>query len=263
MNGTYILMIIAFIVVLYYIKQNKQNKQNNIETFIPVRNNIQEEINETNDELNDYYIEENKITNDIIIKQDNNNQENVKNNLNYQLIGRNNLLNVDNVDYDKFRNLYSHQIDCPCYGDKLIGFDNCENNLDVFKVSNEVLKQHDNKDCVTCNFLTETNATLTPEQMKQDAQAVVENKLINSNIENFADYRKVSNQDSNVGVNAVDRINECRTSGTCDLNKFGTTIWQAYDNLMSNSYSKYQSTTNPQLLTGVNNQILKNDYQQI
>jgi hypothetical protein len=260
MNGTCILIVIAFIVVLYYIIQNKQDKT---ETFMPVRGNIQQEIDEANDILNEYYSEENEITNDIIMRQDNNNQQDVKNSVDFQLIGRNNLLNVDNIDFDKFRKLYAHQIDCPCYGDKLIGFDNCENNLDVFRVSNEAIKQHDNKDCVTCNFLTETNATLTPEQMEQDAQAVVENKLINSNIENFSDYRKVSNQDSNVGVNAVDRINECRTGGTCDLNKFGTTIWQAYDNLMADGYSKYQTTTNPQLLSGVNNQILKNDYQRI
>jgi len=261
MNETYILIVIAFIVVLYFINQNKQKKK---ETFITIRGNIQGEINEDNNELNDYYVEENKITNDIIMKQaNNNNQQKVKNKIDSQLIGRNNLLNVDNIDYAKFRELYAHQIDCPCYGDKLIGFANCENNLDVFKVSNEVLKQHDNKDCVTCNFLTNTNATLTPEQMEQDVRAVVENKLINSNIENFADYRKVSNQDSNVGVNAVDRINECRTSETCNLNKFGTTIWQAYDNLMSDGHSKYQTTQNPHLLSGVNNQILKNDYQRI
>ena len=42
MNGTCILIVIAFIVVLYYIKQNKQD---NTETFMPVRGNIQEEIN--------------------------------------------------------------------------------------------------------------------------------------------------------------------------------------------------------------------------
>ena len=61
---------------------------------MPVRGNIQQEINEANDELNEYYSEENEITNDIIMRQDNNNQQDVKNSVDFQLIGRNNLLNV-------------------------------------------------------------------------------------------------------------------------------------------------------------------------
>lgn len=254
-----ILCFILILIILYFVFNKKEPFTNT-----SVQKNIHNEMEDLNNNLNDFYQEQKNMTENIIMQQDDNNQESFKKNMNYQSVGLNNLLNVDNVAYDKFKNMYSHQTECPCYNGKVIGFDNCENNMDVFKISNEALKQHDNKDCVTCNFLNETNATLTPQQMEQDKKEVEKNKLVNSNIENYSDYRDVSNQDSNIGVNAVDRINECRTgNGTCDLSKFGTTIWQAYDNLMSDGYQKYKNSTNPQLLTGINDETFENNYKKL
>lgn len=232
--------------------------EDKLENFYNIENTTpNEEINNLNNKLNNYYQTQEELTKQIILNQDSNNQNNFKNtDIDFHLVGHNNLLNVDNVAYDKFKNMYAHQIECPCKDGKVVGFDSCNNNLDTFYALNESLKQHNNRSCVTCNFLTE-------EQQKNDYENTISNKLIDQNIQNFANHRDYSNQNSNMGENAIDRINECRTGETCNLNKFGNTIWSAYDNLLSNSFSKYQTTTNPNLLSGVNGDILKNDYQTV
>jgi hypothetical protein len=252
-----IIAVIAFI-FMFILDNYELEQEEELENFYNIENTTpNEEINNLNNKLNNYYQTQEEISKQIVLNQDSNNQNNFKNtDMNFHLIGHNNLLNVDNVAYDKFKNLYAHQIECPCKDGKVVGFDSCNNNLDTFYALNESLKQHDNRKCVTCNFLTE-------EQKKNDYENTISNKLIDQNIQNFSNHRSYSNQNSNMGENAIDRINECRTGETCNLNKFGNTIWQAYDNLLSNSFSKYQTTTNPNLLSGVNGDILKNDYQSV
>jgi len=242
-----LVLIVLFMLYSYFFYEDEEEMEN----FSNVSGTMQNEDNMLNNDLSDYYKTQKYITKNIILNQDSNNQNNAKNtDMDFQLVGHNNLLNVDNVAFDKFKKLYSHQIDCPCVNNKVIGFDDCKNNLDVFKISNNALMEHDDRDCVTCNFLP--SATLTPEQMKNDAENVISNKLIDSNLDNYSNYRMVSNQNSNMGENVIDRINECRTSGTCDLSKFGSTLWGGYDNLMSGSNSQMQTTTNPDLIGGYN-----------
>jgi len=227
------------------------------EYFVNIENNKypNPEIMNTNNILNNLYRKDN-ITNDIANVVDNNINDYYKNEIDFQRIGQYGLLrNDNNIDYSKYYDLYKHQLNCPSTNME----DNTyQNDLDVFKVGNTALSNNKKKSCVSCNFDNKIGAVLTPEQQKTDKEMIRKNKLVNNNLGKFADYSDFVNQNSNQFETQVDKLAQCRTAETCELNQFGDTIWQAYDNLLSTDFTKYQTSTNPDILTGTNDIVVNN-----
>jgi hypothetical protein len=76
---------------------------------------------------------------------DNNNNNYYPNEIDYDNRGQYSLLNSDNMNYEKYYDVYKHQLKCPCDNKKELGFNNCENDMDVFKMSNMALKNNKKK----------------------------------------------------------------------------------------------------------------------
>ena len=235
-----IIVLVIIIVILYnllYYSKEKFSGEIDDNEF------PDKEIINFNNDLNNYY---------------QNNNDYYQNQTNYQKKGQYGLLKANNINYEKYYEMYKHQLNCPCEDKKELGFNNCENDLDVFKLSNMALSNNKKKPCVSCNFNTDIGAVLTPEQKKEDFKNVKKNSLRSNNVNKYAAYKEYVNQNSNQFESQVDKLGQCRTSETCELNKFGDTIWDAYDNLLSTDFTKYQTTTNPDILTGTNNVIFTN-----
>ena len=257
---------IIIIIIIVYIFFKLLNSSENFENIESIETNKypNPEIMNTNNILNNLYRKDN-ITNDIANTVDNNINDYYKNDINFQRIGQYGLLrNNNNIDYDKYYDLYKHQLKCPCDDSKNVEFEKCKNNLDVFKIGNMALANNKKKPCVSCNFDEKIGAILTPEQKKADKEMILKNNIVNNNLGKFSDYNDFVNQNSNQFETQVDKLAQCRTGETCELNEFGNTIWQAYDNLLSTDFTKYQTSTNPNILTGTNNAVINNlNYERI
>ena len=254
----HIIAILIIIFILYNIFYSTENFSGDI------TNNQypDKEIIQDNNILNNVY-KQNYLTQEIIMENDNNNNDYYPNETDYEKRGKYSLLNYDNMNYDKYYDIYKHQLKCPCDNNKELGFDNCENDMDVFKISNMALNNNKKKSCVSCNFEKDIGAVLTPEQKKSDMEMLKKNTLVHNNIEKFAEYKEFVNQNSNQFETQVDKLAQCRTSEVCKLDQFGETIWDAYDNLLSTDFTKYQTRTNPDILTGTSENIIVNNYEKI
>ena len=220
------------------------------------------EIIQDNNILNNVY-KQNYLTQEIVMDNDNNNNNYYQNDMDYQKRGQYSLLNSDNMNYEKYYDMYKHQLKCPCDNNKELGFNKCENDMDVFKMSSMALNNNKKKPCVSCNFDKDMGSVLTPEQKKADMQMLKKNALVNNNVEKFAVYKEFVNQNSNQFETQVDKLAQCRTSEVCQLDKFGETIWDAYDNLLSTDFTKYQTRTNPDILTGSNGMMFTSNYERL
>jgi hypothetical protein len=252
-----IIIIVVILFILYNIFYSKEYFSGDItDNQYPDRAIIQD-----NNILNNLY-KQNYLTREIAIDNDNSNDY-YSNEIDYQKRGQYSLLNSDNMDYDKYYDIYKHQLKCPCDNKKELGFNNCENDMDVFKISNMVINKNKKKSCVSCNFDKDIGAVLTTEQKNTDLQMLKKNTLVNNNVEKFSEYKEFVNQNTNQFETQVDKLGECRTSEVCQLDKFGETIWDAYDNLLSTDFTKYQTRTNPDILTGSNGFIFSSNYEKI
>ena len=255
------IQIIIWAVILYILWQlffTKENFSGDIaDNEFPDKQIIQQ-----NNVLNNLY-RQRYLTNDIVMENDKNTNKYYQDQIDFQKRGQYGLLKPEDINYGKYYEMYKHQLNCPCDNGKERGFDNCENDLDVFKISNLALTNNKNKPCVSCNFDETIGAVLTPEQKKYDQSALKRNALVNNNVEKFAEYKEFVNQDSNLFETQVDKLGQCRTSETCELSKFGETIWDAYDNLLSTDFTKYQTRTNPDILTGASSMTFSNNYETI
>lgn len=253
----YVILVLIVIIIMQFISQTDYFSGNIASDEFPDK-----EIIKDNNYLNNLYREQN-ISDSIMMNTDSNVNNYYQDDIDYDNKRQYQLLDGD-IDYEKYYNMYKHQLNCPCPNSKEIGFDNCQNDLDVFKLGNTALKNNKNKSCVSCNFEKDIGAVLTQEQQKIDMNMVKKNILVNNNVEKFAEYKEFVNQNSNQFETQVDKLAQCRTGETCELSKFGETIWDAYDNLLSNDFTKYQTRTNPDILTGVSNDMaMMNKYERV
>ncbi len=284
-----ILLIIVIIVVVYLLSNPVEKKSKDIVNTDTSGVNLQEknfvrnayvekfsgnitnnmypdkEIIVDNNTLNNLYMDK-EYTDNIIMDSDNNTNNYYQDQEDSQMLGQYGLLRKEDIDLNKYYDIYKHQLKCPCDNTKELGFESCQNDLDVFKISNMAMTNNKNKSCVSCNFNNlndSVGATLTKEQQKIDMNMVKKNTLVNNNVDKFSEYKDFVNQDSNQFETQVDKLGQCRSSGVCELNKFGDTIWNAYDNLLSTDFTKYQVTTNPEILTGANNSLFGTNYERI
>ena len=254
-----IIIVVIIIIIIY----NLYNSKENFFVNITDKRAPDEEIINDNNILNNIYRNNDNIMNqdnDNIMNQDNDNNY-YQNKINFKKKDQYSLMNDNNINYEKYYDMYKHQLNCPCENNKEMEFNNCENDLDVFKLSNMALSNNKKKSCVSCTFDKDIGAKLTPEQQKEDFKNVKKNILRSNNVNKYAAYKEYINQNSNQFESQVDKLGQCRTSEVCDLNKFGETIWDAYDNLLSTDFTKYQTKTNPDILTGVNNIIYTNNFE--
>ena len=253
-----IIVLIIIIIIIFNLSYSKENFFVNItDPWDP-----DGEIINQNNILNNFY-KNNNMSKEIMMNQDNNNNEYYQNQIDFQKKKQYGLLKANNINYEKYYDLYKHQLNCPCENNKELGFDNCENNMDVFKLSNMALSNNNKRPCASCTLDNSVYAELTPEQQKEDFKSVKKNILRSNNVNKYAAYKEYVNQNSNQFESQVDKLAQCRTSEVCNLDKFGQTIWDAYDNLLSVDYTKYQTRTNPDILTGANNLLYTNNFETI
>jgi hypothetical protein len=100
----------------------------------------------------------------------------------------------------------------------------------------------------------ETFSDISRDLLLKDAELVKKKKVSFSNVNNFANFNNYISQNG-VLETSVDKLAEMRSNvtsnATCELNKYGQSISQVYDNLMSNPYMSYQQACDTEKITGI------------
>jgi malate synthase len=100
----------------------------------------------------------------------------------------------------------------------------------------------------------ENFSNITRELMKKDKELSKKKKVTFANVNNFANFNNYIAQNG-VLETSVDKLAEIRSNvtnnATCELNKYGQTIGDVYDNLMSNPYMQYQKSCDTSKITGI------------
>jgi hypothetical protein len=184
------------------------------------------------------------------------------------------LLGLDSNDLKQFKKdyygMYSHQLECPknCYmnkmGTKKCGLDSdkgCNgvfttdyNNPDVFALSYMSLLNNDKKSCAAC----------TQNTSPEDKERLKQMKLTNANISNIVNFGNNVNLNSE-GETQVDKMAEIRTctTGTCNLQDYGKSIKDIYNNLVDTPAYTNRNKCDPYQLTGYNQyQMLGDNYEE-
>jgi hypothetical protein len=102
--------------------------------------------------------------------------------------------------------------------------------------------------------LKENFSDVSRELMKKDKEQAKKKKVSFANVNNFANFNNYIAQNG-VLETSVDKLAEVRTSvtnnSTCELNKYGQSISEVYDNLMKNPYMQYQKSCDTSKITGI------------
>jgi hypothetical protein len=109
----------------------------------------------------------------------------------------------------------------------------------------------------------ENFSNVSRELMEKDKELAKKKKVSFANVNNFANFNNYIAQNG-VLETSVDKLAEIRSSATnnatCELNKYGQSISEVYDNLMKNPYMQYQKSCDTSKITGImENQI--NNYE--
>jgi len=108
----------------------------------------------------------------------------------------------------------------------------------------------------------ENFSDLSRELMDKDKELVQKKKVSFSNVNNFANFNNYIAQNG-VLETSVDKLAEIRSNATnnatCELNKYGQSISEVYDNLMKNPYMEYKKACTNSNITGINENKI-NDY---
>lgn len=102
------------------------------------------------------------------------------------------------------------------------------------------------------------------EELKaKDKELSKKKKVSFANVNNYANFNNYVNQNG-ILETSVDKLAEIRSdvtnNATCGLNKYGQTIAQVYDNLMSNTYMEYKKSCDVNKITGITDNKI-NDFQ--
>ena len=160
---------------------------------------------------------------------------------------------------EKFRNKYMNLIEPDV---KYYDIQNKFNPSIQMNVLNNELNDISNQYERTYNIKESNNNLIlqNPQEINDDDNYIKNNLRLN-NINKFSDFQTgVVNQNSNMFETEVDKFAQLRTGETFDISQYGKTIWEAYDNIMSNPFSKYQTTTNPLDIMGSNTNTFNNNY---
>ena len=100
----------------------------------------------------------------------------------------------------------------------------------------------------------ENFTNLSRELINKDKELVKKKKVSFNNVNNFANFNNYIAQNG-VLETSVDKMAEIRSnvtnSATCELNKYGQTISEVYDNLMKNPYMQYKKSCDNAKITGI------------
>jgi len=169
--------------------------------------------------------------------------------------------NKENFTSNKYMNLIEPNIDFDAtYNSNNPWLEmNIENNI-----LNEVAKEYQKENPFNTTIIPEqynVNNKLTKLQKEMDKEDVLINNVRRNNIEKFANFEtSYVNQNSNIFETQVDKIAQLRTSLDYDYSKFGNTIWEAYDNLLSTPFTQYQTDTPPNWLLGTGKDTFNSHY---
>jgi hypothetical protein len=102
---------------------------------------------------------------------------------------------------------------------------------------------------------TQENFTnLSRELMNKDTELAKKKKVSFANVNNFANFNNYIAQNG-VLETSVDKMAEIRSNvtnnATCELNKYGQSISEVYDNLMKNPYMQYKKSCDTAKITGI------------
>ena len=96
------------------------------------------------------------------------------------------------------------------------------------------------------------NPQLTTDQQKIDNENFIITKLRDDNSGKYSDFTHYILNSELQTETPVDKINEIRTSnGKIKLSDYGDTIWNAYDNLMSSTFTRYKDAHVPNNEIGI------------
>lgn len=100
----------------------------------------------------------------------------------------------------------------------------------------------------------ENFSNISRELMKKDKELAKKKKVSFANVNNFANFNNYIGQNG-VLETSVDKLAEIRSNvtnnATCELNKYGQSISEVYDNLMKNPYMQYQKSCDTNKITGI------------
>lgn len=100
----------------------------------------------------------------------------------------------------------------------------------------------------------ENFSNVSRELMKKDKELAKKKKVSFANVNNFANFNNYIAQNG-VLETSVDKLAEIRSNvtnnATCELNKYGQSISEVYDNLMKNPYMQYQKSCDTNKITGI------------
>jgi hypothetical protein len=131
-----------------------------------------------------------------------------------------------------------------------------------------ILDQVTNLDNVSSNFMNsqildqdvkpvqskENFSDMSRELIKKDNELAKKKKVTFANVNNFANFNNYVAQNG-VLETSVDKMAEIRSNvtsnATCELNKYGQSISEVYDNLMKNPYMQYQKSCDTSKITGI------------
>lgn len=125
-----------------------------------------------------------------------------------------------------------------------------------------ILDQVTNMDNVSKSFMDsqdigyskQTFNNLSRELLEKDKELLEKKKITFDNVNNFANFNNYVAQNG-VLETSVDKMAEIRSdvtsSATCQLNKYGQTISEIYDNMMANPYMDYKKSCNNSKINGI------------
>ena len=100
----------------------------------------------------------------------------------------------------------------------------------------------------------ENFSDVSRELMRKDKELAKKKKVSFANVNNFANFNNYVAQNG-VLETSVDKLAEIRSNvtnnATCELNKYGQSISEVYDNLMKNPYMQYQKSCDTSKITGI------------
>ena len=154
---------------------------------------------------------------------------------------------IDNFNayQPSYYKMYEHQINCP----------NGPSYTDTVKLNRELMEKVNSKECAMCTYKENSNNKInysmydlmSIDNVEQDNEKVLNNEITLNNINNFATFNNIIEQDSNNVESSVDKIAEIRTCGneTSAFKKYGNKISDIFDNLVSTDAMKYKTSDLP------------------